>query len=169
MKKTAIILFVLCLSAFSFAQNINVTVTGNVNFSNSGYSITEAGNDFPTLSASSSAAYISINYTNTLDLIFGADVKWRIFISKSDNFWHQNLNLEIKRTGNGSKASWFGPSPTINHGTTFQTITNNPVYFFRGRYGISNIPLAFQLSGASLSMGANEFDTTIVFTIYDDW
>lgn len=169
MNKIYITSFFLFAFLTSFGQDIDLTVSGNVNFDNSLYSINEAGEDFPSSVSTESSAYVSVNYLNFLDKIFGTDIKWRVFISKSDIAWHQNLTLEVRRTGNGIKASWFGPSPTVNHGTSYQTITNTPIYFFRGRYGIADIPLGFRLGGASLSMGASQFETTITFTIYDDW
>lgn len=169
MKKIALIQIFFFAFFLSYGQNIDLSVTGNLNFDNSTYSISEAGEDFASSLSPESSAYISINYIDFLDLIFGSDIKWRIFVSKSDILWHQNLTLEIKRNGKGNKASWLGPSPTINHGTGYQTITNNPVYFFRGRYGSTDIPLGFRINGASLSMGASQFETTITFTIYDDW
>ncbi len=169
MKKIQLIILILIICEVSMAQTINLSVSGNVSFDNAAYSIGEAGEDFPSEVTAQSSAYLSVEYVNFMDIIFGTDVKWRVFVNKSDISWHQNLNLEIRRTGNGNKASWFGPSPTLNHGASFQTITNNPVYFFRGRYGTLDIPLGFRLAGASLSMGASQFETTITFTIYDDW
>lgn len=169
MKKIRLLMLLMFAFEIICGQNINLTVTGNANFDNAVYTIGEAGEDFPSSVSTESSAYISVEYVNIMDAIFGTDVKWRIFINKSDISWNPDLSLEIKRTGNGTKTSWFGPSPTVNHGTNYQTITNNPVYFFRGRYGISDIPLGFRLRGASLSMGASQFETTITFTVYDDW
>ena len=169
MKKVYFTLLLFGLLITSAAQNIDISVTGYANFDNADYSISEAGEDFSASVLTESSAYISVDYLSLMDKIFGSDIKWRVFVNKSDISWNQNLSLEIKRSGNGTKASWLGPSPTINHGTSYQTVTNIPVYFFRGRYGITDIPLGFRLSGASLRMGANQFETTITFTVYDDW
>jgi hypothetical protein len=169
MKKIYIVVAFLFVTATFFGQELSLSVTGNANFDNSRYSVSEAGEDFSSSVTSESSAFVSLNYVNMWDIIFGTDIKWRIFIHKSDISWHRDLTLETKRNGNGTKASWLGPSPTVNHGTNYQDITNTPVYFFRGRYGVTDIPIGFRLSGASLSMGASQFETTIVFTVYDDW
>jgi hypothetical protein len=31
------------------------------------------------------------------------------------------------------------------------------------------IPVALQLHGFSVTMGARDFETSLVFTVYDDW
>lgn len=171
MKKTGI-LFILLLSFFcGRTQSLRVDITGNASFDNSAYSVTEAGEDFPSSIESETSLYMSVLYnTSWWGYVFYPDKQWRIFVHKSDINWDSDLTLSAQRTGTGSIVnSWWAQPLFIRDGTNYQNITNNPVYFFRGRHGITNIPVEFRLSGASLTMGARQFETSIVFTVYDDW
>jgi hypothetical protein len=41
-------------------------------------------------------------------------------------------------------------------------------YFFRGRGEIGDIPVNFRITGMSVVNGAQDFETKVIFTIYDD-
>ena len=166
--KKIIITFCLVLSVAALtAQVLNVSVSGRANFNSSLYTINDAGEDFPSSVSDESSVSISLSYGGW-DKWFGPDVQWRVLVNKSELNWPSNLKVEIARKGNGAKDSWFGPTPSIYNGLAYQTISNNPTYFFSGRYGIRDIPLKLKLSGASLTMGAKQFDTSIMFTVYEE-
>lgn len=167
--KKIIITFCLVLSVAALtAQVLNVSVSGRANFNSSLYTINDAGEDFPSSVSDESSVSISLSYIGFWDGIFGADVKWRVLVSKSDMNWPTNLLLTIARNGDGVKDAIWGSRPLIYNGLAYQTISNNPTYFFSGRYGIRDIPLKLKLSGASLTMGAKQFDTSIMFTVYEE-
>lgn len=154
-----------------WGQDLRVEVSGNASFNNSQYVITEAGEDFPTSIESETSLYVSVRYnTNFWGYLFYPDKKWRIFIHKSDLNWDSDLILSAKRTGTGSIINnWWAQPLYITGGSNFQNINNTPDFFFRGRHGIVNIPINFKLTGASLTMGAETFETNIIFTVYDEW
>ncbi len=82
--------------------------------------------------------------------------------------WHDQINLEVRRTGTGTRINNPG-NPNIRDGENFQQVSNIPVYFFRGMGEIIQIPLSLKISGFSVTMGAHDFETGFVFTVYDDW
>lgn len=151
---------------FANSQTMAIQVSGNVTFNNSLYSITEAGNDFPSSVVNESSVFVSIQPGNWWDY-FRQNKKWRINIQKSDLTWNSNLKLEAIRTGDGSRV-WGRGGTNINDGTSYQTITNTSNYFFKGKDEIAYIPINFRLSGVSVTMGAQNFETNVLLTIYDD-
>lgn len=172
MAKKIWLILILTLTFFSGkSQVLIVSVSGNASFDNSAYLVTEAGVDFPSNVESETSLFVSVEYeTGFWGYLFYPDKKWRIFIHKTDMNWNNDLKLAASRIGTGNLAfSWRGQPLFIRDGTNFQNISNNPTYFFRGRHGITSIPVKFRLSGASLTMGAQQFETSVVFTVYDDW
>ena len=171
MKKTLLLLTAILTTTFICGQDLRVEVSGNASFDNSQYVVTEAGEDFPSSIESETSLFVSVRYSaGFLGYLFYPDKRWRIFIHKSDLNWNSDLTLSAERTGNGSiVANWTAQPQYIRDGSNFQNITNNPVYFFRGRHGIVNIPLSFKLTGASLTMGAKDFETNVILTVYDEW
>lgn len=168
MKQIFSLIFFLLMVVPGWGQQLSLSVQGDVNFGSATYSVSEAGNDFAATMESNSASFLSVSYVNWWDRWRSTEVLWRVHVSKSEIEWSPDLNIEIKRAGAGTRDSWWGPSPELTHGDNYQPISNNPSYFFKGRYGANNIPLNFRLSGASLTMGAKQFSTRVVFTVYDD-
>jgi len=166
MKKIFIVLSLLLIGIISHAQQMNIQVNGNVTFDNSLFSITEAGNDFVSSITNDFPVNVSLQYTSFWDKIFSPNKKWRLNVQKSDILWHSDLKLEIIRIGNGDRP-WRG-NVVIHDGTNYQLVTNTSTYFFRGQNEISNVPLYFKLSDYSVTMGAKDFETNILLTVYDD-
>ena len=160
------ILFLLLIN-IAWGQELKVTIEGNATFDNSQYSIREAGEDFPSSIESESSVYISVLYGNYWDKKNNPNKKWRIHIHKSDLSWDANLMVEAKRTGKGYNSKKKG-NPKIYDGDNYQTATNIPTYFFGGKDEITYIPVNFKIGGVSVIMGAKEFETNMVFTVYDD-
>jgi hypothetical protein len=167
-KVFSTVVFFLLVPHILWGQQLNVEIQGEANPGSLLNPLREAGDDYSSYIVDESNVFISVFYSNFFDYLFNPNKKWSIYVHKSDVDWPSDFLLQVKRSGNGSRV-WFGSGVNISHGVNYQEITNNPVYFFRGRHGISSIPLTFQLSGFSVTMGAGDFETSIVFTVYDDW
>ncbi len=167
MKKLTFSIVAVFFSFLVSGQSLQVEIEGNATFDNSLFTISEAGNDFPASIKSKAAIYISIVNYNYLDKKNNKNNKWNIEINKADLIWDDNLKLEAKRKGKGHN---FGKKrhSNIQGGSNFQVITNNGIEFFKGKGEIENIPIKLKLSGFSITMGAKDFETNIVFTVYDD-
>ncbi|HKI87646.1 MAG TPA: hypothetical protein VKA38_01375 [Draconibacterium sp.] len=166
-KKAFIPIIFLLFSQFVFSQQMKLEIDGNITFDNSMYYITEAGNDFPSSIETETSIYISVSYDNFWDKKFNPNQKWRLYINKTDVNWNPDLILEVIRTGDGNHPGNRGKT-NIHDGTNYHNISNNPAYFFRGKDEISDIPISFRIIGLSITMGAQEYETNIVMTIYDD-
>lgn len=150
------------------AQQLILQVEGDASFNNNLTPIRESGEDYSSSLEAESTLNVSVMFDNQLDSRQNTNEKWRVFIHKLNMEWDNDLVLEARRTGKGSRPNNPG-NPRINDGDNFQKITDIPVYFFRGMGEISQIPLTLQLSNFSVTMGARDFETSLVFTVYDDW
>ncbi len=168
MKKVIYLISVFCVFHLTVTgQSMSIDINGNASFNNLIFDIKEAGEDFQPNIESESNLEISITYINFWDKKDNPNEKWRINVHKSDITWNSEINLQIKRSGDGNSTSKKSRIK-LNDGENFQTITNTPSYFFRGKDEVENIPLDIQLNGISLAMGAQEFETNIILTVYDD-
>ncbi len=149
-------------------QVLIIQLNGEINFDNSQISIDEAGLDFPSSIESEPTVNISVLYNDNSNTKINPNQKWRIFINKSDLVWSPDLTMEAIRTGTGENVGSHGVS-TISDGESYQEITDVPSYFFKGRSETAYIPLQFRISGLSVVLGATDYETNIVFTVYDDW
>ncbi len=162
---------IVCIAFSPFivnGQQLSVQIEGDVYFDENLLNIYEAGNNYPSSLEAQSSAQVSVLYEDQLNRMKNPNEKWRVFIHKQDMEWNDGLVMEARRTGRGYRYNRPG-SPNINDGENFQHVTNIPVYFFRGMGEIVQIPLALKLSGFSVTMGARDFETSLVFTVYDDW
>lgn len=151
----------------AMAQKMKVDVDGQLEFDNSEFTVDEAGENFKSSVESESSMYFSIEANDDYEKKINKNQKWNVSIYKEDYNWNDGLILEARRTGNGTRAQ--GKRDRIWDGTTYQEITNNSTYFFRGRGEIVDIPISFKLSGVSLEMGAGNFESKIIVTITDKW
>lgn len=149
-------------------QQLVVQIEEDVYMNENLPAISEAGTDYSSALETQSVLYVSVLYDDQLNKGKKPNEKWRVFLHKQDMEWNDALILETRRTGSGSRYNNPG-NPNISDGENFRQITNNPAYFFRGRGEIVQIPLALKLNGFSLTMGAGDFETSLVFTVYDDW
>lgn len=162
----------LLIAIFSYSQQLEVLVSGNINFDNSSYAISEAGNDYQASIETQSSIFVTIDYTFWLyNYYWPQGKKWSISVNKADVLWDPQLKLEIRRTGNGSSVYWNNKNNKVNirDGMEFQTISDTPMYFFHGKDAVYDIPIAFKVSGASVTMGAKQFETNIILTVTDSW
>ena len=167
MKKA--IVYILFISA-SFAvkgQQLLISTTGTIDFSNGFTSLNEAGTDFMSPINSNGNFYLAVSYQTWWQSYTQPDKQWAVSISKSDA-WSSDLKLEVRRSGNGTiQMGFFSNRQPPSNGQSFQEITNSGLYFFEGQHGIADIPLEFRLVGASVTMGAGDYNSTIYFTVYD--
>ncbi len=156
------------LTSYGFSQQMKVEIEGNITFDESGLTISEAGENFPSLIKSEYPVLLSVLSNDFWNKKGHSNKKWSIYLHKSDVIWNDELRLRARRTGNGHKPNNPG-EPNINDGDQFQRITNNPKYFIRGKSEIIDIPISLRIRGISITMGAQDFETNIVFTVYDNW
>lgn len=169
MKKLLLPLFFMIFAIGAAGQQLKIELEGSANFDNSNFSVSEAGEDFPSSIESETSFFISVLYTDdNLNRNKNPNTKWNIKVFKTDLNWHNDLTLEAIRTGNGQRIGNQG-NPNIHDGEINQLITNTPTYFFQGKGEIVHIPVSFSLSGFSLTMGATAYETRVVFTVYDEW
>ena len=173
MKRLIFTFFFLLMAIISFSQQMEFEITGSITFNNSNYSISEAGEDYQASIENESSVYISVVNNDYWDKYFNPNKKWSVSISKSDIAWDADLILQVKRAGNGDGSGHGHSSNSHNSqiydGTYYQTVSDMPIYFFSGKREVYDIPLTFKVSGASVTMGAQQFETNIILTISDDW
>lgn len=168
MKKLFFLAIILQVAFLSKGQQLKVELEGSAVFNNSNFTIGEAGEDFPSGIETESSFFISVLYTDNLNKKKNPNTKWNIKVFKSDLNWDNKLKLEMKRTGRGDRLGNSG-NPNIHDGENYQEISNTSTYFFRGMHEVVYIPVTLRLSGLSVAMGAETFETRVVFTVYDEW
>lgn len=167
MKQYYIILCALFCYGQLNAQQLELTVDGNIDFSGN-YSIpTEAGEDYSQSLEGTQEIYLSIDDKD----FFGKkvnNVKWIISIELNEELGGDAV-LEAKRTGNGSNSNSPG-KPNIKGGDTYRPVTDVKTRFFHGKREIINIPISFRLTGMSVLAGENlSSHTEVIFTISEGW
>ena len=169
MKKLLLPIFFMIFAIGAAGQQLKIELEGSADFDNSNFSVSEAGENFPSSIESETSFFISVLYTDdNLNRKKNPNMKWNIKVFKTDLNWHNDLNLEARRTGNGQRIGNQG-NPNIQDGESNQLINNTSTYFFQGKGEIVHIPVNFSLSGFSLTMGASTYETRVVFTVYDEW
>ncbi len=166
--KKALLIFAAVLQLMSVSgQNLRVDVTGDAVFSNTAFTISEAGEDFSASAFNEKTLFVNVVLSDNWAGKGNPRINWSISMHKSDINWHSNLILETKRNGNGENIDRKGQAK-INDGMNYQSVSNNPTYFFSGQNEIVNIPLKVKLRGISIVMGANDFETNIMLTVYEN-
>lgn len=168
MKYLIYLILFLFPAVATFGQQFKIAVEGNVSFDNSVFNVTEAGQDFPASFESAASVFVSILSNDELNKKVNPNAKWLVTIQKTDVTWDNNLVIEAIRTGDGSNANNNG-KVKINGGQNYQPITDVGLAFFDGQNEIVNIPVGLKISGASVTMGAKQFETSVILTISDDW
>jgi hypothetical protein len=157
MKKLLILTFILFLANQIYSQTL--TVTGGWSTSLATTNITEAGLNYPNGSA------ISATNQSLIRVNSAANSVAFVYIQKSDTSWDSRLVISARRTGNGTGSTNF----STTNGTTAQTISNVPQYFFEVRPGsgtqVSNIPIQYLISGFTVLLPVKAYTTTLIYTI----
>jgi hypothetical protein len=86
---------------------------------------------------------------------------WALDVKKLDATWHNNLHLYIMRTSDGSGLG------TISGGATYQELTDANLSFFSGSNDRSNINIQLKLTGVTITVPPNVYNTTVYYTVYD--
>lgn len=156
MKKAFFLLFFSMFNTCVFAQSLTVSPGWSVTIPAS--TITEAGLNYTTDATSSTSQSLMTVTGNT-------QTNPKVYVQKTDISWNSNLTLWLKRTGNGTGLLAF----TIAGGTTFQQITNSPLYFFDlfTLFGtsVNDIPIQYEIKGLSVLIPAQSYTTTLLYTI----
>lgn len=141
------------LNATLISQSISVTSDWNFTVPSSG--VIEAGEDFE------EDEYVSsINEAN-LD-IYHSD-KWKVKVNKVEIYWHEDLKLRIRRTGDG-----LGPG-IIDGGEGFVEVKTNDLNdFCRGEKDRLFIPLQYRIENVTVLMPATVYSADIIYTLIDD-
>ncbi|MEM1122440.1 MAG: hypothetical protein AAGJ18_18485 [Bacteroidota bacterium] len=147
-------LFYICLIAhFSSRAQIDLVVVGQWEHTISALDILEAGSDF-------SNTHESLSGQVTLSVLGGlGSFNWQIDVQKGNEDWHPNLQLNLKRTGNGVGLG------TIAGGTAYQTIANTAQPFILGSDNRTTVPLQYEVQGVSVTIPAKTYYTTVIFTV----
>jgi hypothetical protein len=84
---------------------------------------------------------------------------WRVDVRRSDALWDSRLNLDVRRTGNGTGMG------TISGGTAYQAVSSMDQTFFSGSRRRYDIPVQLQLRNVSIDVPPNNYSTTVVYTV----
>jgi len=146
-----------------------LSVDGVASFDGVSFNINKAGEDFSSSIESESSVSVSVDFQNILESFFNPNKKWRMEVTKEDVIWNNNIVLEIKRAGDGS-GSWLTNhgKTHLNGGENYQVVDGISRDFFNGKGGAYFVPLQLKLTGFSVTLGAQDFETNVVLTIYDD-
>lgn len=158
MKKAVLFSIVLVIIHLKgLAQTI--TATSGFNTSLPATSVSEAGSNYSTTATS------AVNQT-LISLRAAAGVfTFTISVHKIDTDWNSGLSVWVQRTGTGTG----GGTLSTTGGSTYQQITNSSQFFFSGVLGTNrrrnNIPIQYQIRGASVLLPVKTYTTTVVYTI----
>lgn len=151
----------------SYAQQMEIQLGGMITFDQSAFTIQNAGSDFAPNIESEASFFVSITSGDEWDKKTNPNRKWKIEVRKEDLNWDNNIQLEIIRAGNGISQQ-NNNSNHVQNGNSYQTVREMPSYFFNGKGFVSDIPIQVRLSGFSIVNGANDYETNVILTIYDD-
>jgi hypothetical protein len=87
--------------------------------------------------------------------------RYEVDITRMDGQWHPDLQLSLRRTGEGNGYPW----SWLSGGTTYQVVTDQPSAFFSGQWLRNNIPVQLKLETLAWPIPAGYYDTTLYFTI----
>jgi hypothetical protein len=87
---------------------------------------------------------------------------WRVDVRRADEVgWPGGFALYIQRTSDGAG------NGSISGGLSYIEITSTDTPFFSGSGDRSNINIRYQLTGMSINISPNNYNTTIIFTVVD--
>lgn len=168
MKTIIIATFIILSVSMGYAQPLEMELNGMAAFDRNTFTINEAGNDFSPNIEIESEILLSVDSGDEWDKNSNPNRKWKIEIRREDISWDDAIDLEIIRKGNGYFKNNKGNNGHIYNGTNYQSVNRNSSYFFGGKGLISDIPIQLRLSGFSIVNGADDYETNVVLTIYDD-
>jgi hypothetical protein len=166
MKKSSYILIIIfyLISQQNLVAQIRISSNSFINKHISSGSIIEAGMDFQNeLEFSIDEIILSVTlFPQNLDnVIYNS---WQIDVSKNNFEWNEELDLFIRRTGDGK--SDYNNKP--QNGEIYQKIETNSAIFFTGQGWINSIAIQIKLTGLSVTLPAKSYATEIIFTLIDN-
>ena len=149
--------YISILIFIQIARAQSLSVSGEWNLTIPTSDITEAGEDFSgSYSSSSNQVYLNI-WTSG---------RWSVYVQKNDIDWDDNIQLYLRRTGDGYGYGYgHGHSSYINGGSNYTEIKDRDYRFFQGRYNRYYIPIQFEIRNVSVTIPANTYITEIVYTL----
>ncbi len=154
-----ILIFILSIMFVNNVYSQTLAVSGGWTSTLATSNITEAGNNYP------NGSLISATNQTSMTVNSASNSVAYIYIQKSDTSWDSRLIISARRTGTGSGSGGFSST----NGTTLQTITNIPQYFFEIRTGIgtqvSNIPIQYYITGFTVLLPVKAYTTTLLYTV----
>ncbi len=85
---------------------------------------------------------------------------WQIDIRRQNINWHPDLQLWVRRTGDGTTRGG-----NMTGGDTFQQVTSNSQFFLQGKKDHSAVPIQYELRGVSVFIPADQYNTEIIYTL----
>lgn len=167
MKKLIYISF-LFITFASKGQVFQVSGSGTWSPTVSTTAITEAGRDYGNsyaLESLSNQTLINLQRSGSFFQVYLSS--WRVDISRSDVNWNNNLQLEVRRTGNGTGTGWWIFAPNIANGTNYQPVSTASSQFFTGNGIYRNIPIQYRIRGLSVLIPADTYSTNVVYTFLE--
>lgn len=124
----------------------------------------EAGSDFAgTYQSDEAQVYIS-----TTTRKGKGNFNWSISVHKEDINWDPSLRISARRTGSGTSSGNGNGGGLIQGGTDFQELTGGLRYFFSGKKGRLEMPIQYQIDNVSVLIPADNYSTTIIFTMTEE-
>lgn len=156
MIRTLLLISICWLSSKCLAQVSSITVTGSWNPSAAGL-ITEAGLNY--------SSYLTSSPNQSLVSLVSVTSNWEVKVEQQNNNWTSDLQLWIRRTGDGTALGGIG---TISGTPTYTLLTSMPTTLFSGTGPDRNdIPIEYQVRGLSVLTPVASYSATIVFTLMD--
>lgn len=156
MKNLIFIIF-LVISNTMFSQGfINILVEGEnwvKSFTESDINV--AGNDYNTsFESSASQTFLTISPNNKNNLV-------HVYVTRSNNNWHNNLKLRVRRTSNGNNQA----NSNIYGGTEYHYISDLTTEFFTCRGYPNDVALQYEITGLSVLLPVKSYSATIMYTV----
>lgn len=163
-KKLLLILFFVLANRSEVFGQLSI-VSNSYNFKNiSNASPSEAGMDYMqevVFSPEDIKISIAILPQNLENVIYNS---WQVQVSKNEIDWDSQLELWIKRAGDGKSEYNLRPQS----GTDFQKLESYNSIFFDGNGWINAIPIQLKITGLSVTLPAKMYTSEIVFTLIDN-
>lgn len=165
-KKAIYIIAFSLTSLLSNGQELYFDVIGTWNYNIPTTNILEAGNDF---TGSYSSANNQINVSVYLDggwigfwWNWFINYSWQIEVSRMDTDWHPDLEIYIRRTGDGAG---YGGGNYVSGGNNYMPVKNENQRFYEGGRARMDVPVQYMIRNVSVTMPAKTYSTTIVYTV----
>lgn len=161
MMNKGLILLIVMVGMFTRTEaQIVIAINGFPQFDTSSFTVTEAGNDYPSATVQSNS-----NTTVSISNIHGNQNNFNYTVQAGLLYPAGTMDISVVRTSNGIKQGGGEAGGLIRDGLTPVILSTNPVYFFAGKGNRTNVNLQFGLQGLSVINPAGSLPYTVVFTV----